>query len=59
MPKLKELRSITQSCSYVFISADKAMNKWKEGIVFSELKEVIGWIDDKDGTVLVRFGKID
>ena len=38
MPKLKELQAANPDVSYVFISMDKAADKWKAGIEKHELK---------------------
>ena len=56
MPKLKKLQANNPDVSYVFISADKAMDKWKEGIAKHELQGSHYWIDDKDG-MKGSFGK--
>jgi thiol-disulfide isomerase/thioredoxin len=56
MPKLKELQANNPDVSYVFISADKAMDKWKEGIEKHQLAGSHYWIDDKDG-MKGSFGK--
>jgi thiol-disulfide isomerase/thioredoxin len=56
MPKLKELQANNPDVAYVFISADKAMDKWKEGIAKHELAGSHYWIDDKDG-MKGSFGK--
>jgi thiol-disulfide isomerase/thioredoxin len=56
MPKVKELQANNPDVTYVFISADKAMDKWKEGIAKHELQGNHYWIDDKDG-MKGSFGK--
>jgi thiol-disulfide isomerase/thioredoxin len=56
MPKLKELQANNPDVTYVFISADKAMDKWKEGIAKHQLAGNHYWIDDKDG-MKGSFGK--
>jgi len=38
MPKLKELQAKNPNVAYVFISMDKTVGKWKEGILKHELK---------------------
>ena len=56
MPKLKELQASNPDVTYIFISADKVMDKWKEGIAKHELQGNHYWIDDKDG-MKGSFGK--
>jgi thiol-disulfide isomerase/thioredoxin len=56
MPKLKELQANNPDVTYVFISADKAMDKWKEGIAKHQLAGNHYWINDKDG-MKGSFGK--
>lgn len=38
MPKLKELQANNPNVAYLFLSADKTADKWKEGIEKHELK---------------------
>ncbi|HEX9152151.1 MAG TPA: TlpA disulfide reductase family protein [Flavobacterium sp.] len=38
MPKIKELQATNPTVAYVFISMDKAVDKWKNGIEKHELK---------------------
>jgi thiol-disulfide isomerase/thioredoxin len=38
MPKIKELQANNPNVDYVFISMDKTVDKWKEGITKHELK---------------------
>ncbi|MGL2967482.1 TlpA family protein disulfide reductase [Flavobacterium sp. XGLA_31] len=46
MPKLKELQANNPDVDYVFISMDKAADKWKEGIEKHELKGDHYWATD-------------
>lgn len=56
MPKVKELQANNPDVSYVFISMDKAEDKWKTGIEKHELLGQHFWVDDKDG-MKGSFGK--
>ena len=38
MPKIKELQNTNPEVSYVFISLDKTINKWKDGIEKHQIK---------------------
>lgn len=46
MPKLKQLQKDNPDAAYVFISMDKAENKWKAGIEKHELKGDHYWATD-------------
>lgn len=46
MPKLKELQANNPNVDYVFISMDKAADKWKAGIEKHELKGDHYWATD-------------
>lgn len=46
MPKLKELQANNPNVDYVFISMDKAADKWKAGIEKHELKGDHYWVTD-------------
>ena len=46
MPKLKELQSNNTEVDYVFISMDKAVDKWKDGITKHEIKGDHYWATD-------------
>lgn len=46
MPKLKELQANNPNVDYVFISMDKAADKWKAGIEKQELKGDHYWVTD-------------
>ncbi|MGK4568906.1 TlpA family protein disulfide reductase [Flavobacterium sp. 3HN19-14] len=48
MPKLKELQASNPDVAYVFISMDKVVDKWKEGIAKHDLKGQHFWVNDKD-----------
>jgi len=37
MPKLKELQAVNPEVNYVFVSMDKTMEKWREGIAKHQL----------------------
>ena len=56
MPKIKEVQANNPDVDYVFISADKAMDKWKIGIEKHELKGDHYWINDENG-MKGSFGK--
>ena len=44
MPKLKELQTNNVGVDYVFISMDKVVDKWKDGIAKHENRETISVI---------------
>ncbi len=46
MPKLKELQANHPEVDYVFISMDKTMDKWKEGVEKHDLKGDHYWATD-------------
>lgn len=46
MPKLKEVQANHPNADYVFISMDKAFDKWKTGIAKHELKGDHYWVND-------------
>ena len=46
MPKLKELQSNNPDANYIFISLDKAFDKWQAGIEKHELKGDHYWAND-------------
>ncbi|RZJ30994.1 MAG: TlpA family protein disulfide reductase [Flavobacterium sp.] len=46
MPKLKETQAANPNVDYVFISMDKAADKWKEGIEKHDLKGEHYWATD-------------
>lgn len=46
MPKLKELQSNNTKVDYVFISMDKVVDKWKDGIAKHEIKGDHYWATD-------------
>lgn len=56
MPKVKALQEKNPDVVYVFISLDKAMDKWLAGIEKHELKGQHYWVNDKDG-MKGSFGK--
>ncbi len=56
MPKVKELQAANPDVVYVFISMDKAMDKWKTGIEKHELKGDHYWVNDEKG-MKGAFGK--
>ncbi len=56
MPKMKALQSSNPDVSYVFISMDKTMDKWKAGIEKHELKGQHFWVNDQLG-MKGSFGK--
>lgn len=56
MPKVKEVQATNPNVEYVFISMDKAMDKWKSGIEKHELKGDHYWVNDEKG-MKGNFGK--
>ena len=56
MPKVKEVQANNPNVDYVFISMDKAMDKWKSGIEKHELKGDHYWVNDEKG-MKGSFGK--
>jgi thiol-disulfide isomerase/thioredoxin len=46
MPKVKEMQANNPTVDYVFISMDKAFDKWQAGIVKHELKGEHYWVTD-------------
>lgn len=46
MPKVKEMQSNNPDVNYIFISMDKTLDKWKEGIEKHELKGDHYWVTD-------------
>lgn len=56
MPKVKELQANNPNVTYVFISMDKAADKWKTGIEKHDLVGQHFWVNDKDG-MKGSFGK--
>ena len=48
MPKLKELQKSNPNVSYVFISMDKKMDKWIDGIEKHELQGAHFWANDPE-----------
>lgn len=46
MPKVKEMQANNPNVDYVFISMDKAFNKWQVGIEKHELKGEHYWVND-------------
>lgn len=46
MPKVKEMQANNPSVDYVFISMDKAFDKWKTGMAKHELKGDHYWVND-------------
>ncbi|MDN3676586.1 TlpA disulfide reductase family protein [Flavobacterium paronense] len=46
MPKVKEMQSKNPNVDYVFISMDKAFDKWQAGIEKHELKGDHYWVTD-------------
>ncbi len=56
MPKLKELQANNPNVEYLFISMDKKMDKWLEGIQKHEIKGLHYWANDLD-MMKGKFGK--
>jgi thiol-disulfide isomerase/thioredoxin len=46
MPKVKEMQANNPTVDYVFISMDKAFDKWKAGIEKHELQGKHFWVND-------------
>jgi hypothetical protein len=46
MPKVKEMQAANPNVDYVFISMDKAFDKWQEGIEKHELNGDHYWVID-------------
>ena len=49
MPKVKELQASNPYVDYVFISMDKAFDKWTNAIAKNELKGDHYWVNDEKG----------
>lgn len=49
MPKVKEIQKENSDVVYVFISMDKTMDKWKEGIKKHEIEGDHYWVNDEKG----------
>ena len=56
MPKVKELQANNPDVVYLFVSMDKAFDKWKAGIEKHELKGEHYWCNDPEG-MKGAFGK--
>lgn len=56
MQKVKEIQTSNPDVDYVFISMDKAMDKWQTGVAKHELKGDHYWVNDIDG-MKGSFGK--
>lgn len=56
MPKVKELQANNPDVVYVFISMDKKIDKWKEGIDKHEIKGEHYWANDME-MMKGKFGK--
>ncbi|MEC4003887.1 TlpA disulfide reductase family protein [Flavobacterium sp. SUN052] len=56
MPKVKELQANNPDVVYVFISMDKAFDKWTSAIAKHELKGDHYWVNDEKG-MKGSFGK--
>jgi thiol-disulfide isomerase/thioredoxin len=56
MPRVKELQASNPEVDYVFISMDKAMDKWQDGIEKHEIKGDHYWVNDEKG-MKGTFGK--
>ncbi len=56
MPKVKELQANNPDVVYLFVSMDKAFDKWKAGIEKHELKGEHYWCNDVEG-MKGSFGK--
>jgi len=59
MPKLKELQSNNPEVDYIFISMDKAEDKWKAGIEKHELKGDHYWATDGMESIFAKATDID
>ena len=49
MPKVKEIQKENPDVAYVFISMDKSLDKWKEGIKKHEIEGEHYWVNDENG----------
>ncbi len=49
MPKVKEIQKENPDVVYVFISMDKTMEKWQEGIKKHEIEGEHYWVNDEKG----------
>lgn len=49
MPKMKELQSNFAEVDFVFVSLDKSLEKFKNGVAKHDLKGDNYWVNDKDG----------
>ncbi len=49
MPKLKEIQKENSDVVYIFISMDKTMDKWKDGIKKHEIVGEHYWVNDEKG----------
>ncbi|MEN9337539.1 MAG: hypothetical protein RLZZ500_2526 [Bacteroidota bacterium] len=56
MPKVKEMQAAHPNVDYVFISMDKAFDKWKAGIEKHQLTGDQYWVNDEKG-MKGSFGK--
>ena len=56
MPKVKEMQANNPNVVYIFISLDKAFDKWKAGIEKHELAGEHYWVNDEKG-MKGSFGK--
>lgn len=56
MPKVKEMQAAHPNVDYVFISLDKAFDKWKAGIEKHQLMGDHYWVNDEKG-MKGSFGK--
>lgn len=56
MPKVKEMQASNPNVVYIFISMDKAFDKWKAGIEKHELAGEHYWVNDEKG-MKGTFGK--
>lgn len=56
MPKVKEMQAAYPNVDYVFISMDKAFDKWKAGIEKHQLVGDQYWVNDEKG-MKGSFGK--
>ncbi|MFM2229178.1 MAG: hypothetical protein RL607_436 [Bacteroidota bacterium] len=56
MPKVKEIQAAHPNVDYVFISMDKAFDKWKAGIEKHQLTGDQYWVNDEKG-MKGSFGK--
>ncbi|WP_298139511.1 TlpA disulfide reductase family protein [Flavobacterium sp.] len=49
MPKVKEIQKENSDVVYIFISMDKTMEKWKDGIKKHEIVGEHYWVNDEKG----------